>query len=149
MRRTCRHRTGIIGPTALSECVGAVRRHAPMPHSMSRRHSRIPETAGAGDAIHRSSGAVRAGARHAGPARLDIAYADSLVSVELETTLAERAIHLALFCAVAVGVGLGAFAAIERLVLGGSRAVRLVHLAAAAGLVLALFVVERAYHAAL
>lgn len=65
----------------------------------------------------------------------------------VETTLAERAIHLALFVSGAAAVALGALAAIERLADGGRTVVRGSYVLAAAGVFVVVFVVERLYHA--
>lgn len=65
----------------------------------------------------------------------------------LETTTAERIIHLALFVCGGFAVAMLALAAVERLAGSGPRIVRGIWVGGAAGLVFLLFAVERLYHA--
>lgn len=67
--------------------------------------------------------------------------------MELETTAAERVIHLALFVCGGLALGVLLLAAVERLAGPGRRIVRGVWIGGAAGLFFLLFAVERLYHA--
>lgn len=67
--------------------------------------------------------------------------------MDLETTLVERAIHLALFLTGGLGAGLAALALLERVTGDGPRVIRPVHVVMAGTVFFLFFVAERLYHA--
>ena len=62
------------------------------------------------------------------------------------TTPFERALHLLLFVSGAIAIGIVGIAALERLLDGPRRSVRIVHVAVAAVVFGGFFVAERVYH---
>ncbi len=67
--------------------------------------------------------------------------------MDLETTLVERAVHLALFLTAGIAAGLAALSLLERLVADGRRVIRPVLVGVAGAGFLLFFVAERLYHA--
>lgn len=72
----------------------------------------------------------------------DIAY----VRMDIETSIAERVIHLALFCVAGAGAGLIGFAALERIA-AGTRVIRPLHVVVSFAAFGAVLVLERVWHA--
>lgn len=64
----------------------------------------------------------------------------------METTLAERVIHLALFVVAAGGAGVVALFVLDRTLGDTKPVIRIVHVLTAIALGIGLFVVERVYH---
>jgi len=63
------------------------------------------------------------------------------------STLFDRALHLVMFAAAGLAVGLAALALMERLSEGGRRVIRPRFIVIAAAAFLLLFITERTYHA--
>lgn len=64
-----------------------------------------------------------------------------------ETHIADRVLHLLLFVAAGVFIGVSALGVIERLADGGRRLVRMWHVLTPLGAFLVLLAAERTYHA--
>lgn len=69
--------------------------------------------------------------------------------MDLHTTFGERVIHLLLYTAAGIWLGVAGFAGLERLAGEGRRAVRVPHMAGVTVALAALFAAERLYHALL